>query len=386
MSQPLALKDGNATLLAQTPRYVNAIMNPEDDSFPRLSCPAINMDRYTVLRPQSTSDSPNSSSRQFYFALDLHQCAERLPRLLGSIVQVARFLGIQNCALSIVEGRSTDGTFEILETLREALGNIGFQYYLNTSEIDPFGSGRDQRIEGLAELRNIALKPLIDHQRAFAEDATVVFLNDVAACPDDILELVYQRAIQNADMTCAMDWIYALPDPSFYDVWIARGMTGDSFFRIPPNGSWDNAWNLLWNDDLARRRLHAGKPFQVFSCWNGAVVFPAKPIVSGQIKFRAHYDGESYQGEPKLFCKDMWVSGYGKIAVVPSVNLAYSDEDGKKIKDLKGYVQRWIGQEGDDIKISWNEDPPEKVRWMPEYDQQEMIPWDEGLPNRNGTD
>jgi len=381
--QPPALKEGNATLLAQATRYVNAIMNPEDDSFPRLSCPATNIDRYAMLRPQSEIDNPNSSSRQFFFALDLHQCAELLPRLLGSIVQVARFLGTQNCALSIVEGRSTDGTFEILKALGEDLDNIGFQYYLNTSEIDPFGSGH--RIEALAELRNMALRPLIDQQLEFAEDATVVFLNDVAACPDDILELVYQRAVQNADMTCAMDWTYVGPDPTFYDVWVARGMTGDSFFRIPPDGSWDSAWNLFWNDDAARARLHAGKPFQVFSCWNGAVAFPAKPIVAGQIKFRAHYDAECYQGEPKLFCKDMWANGYGKIAVVPSVNLEYSDEAGKKIKDLKGYVQRWTGGEGDDIKISWKEDPPEKVKCMPAYDHQEMIPWDEGLPNRNGT-
>ena len=53
-------------------------------------------------------------------------------------------------------------------------------------------------------------------------------------------------------MTCAMDWVYVGPDPTFYDVWIARGMMGDSFFNVPDDGNWNSAWNLFWNDPKAK--------------------------------------------------------------------------------------------------------------------------------------
>jgi alpha-1,3-mannosyltransferase len=311
--------------------------------------------------------------------LDLYQTAPILPQLLGSIIEAIRVLGPQNCALSIVEGRSTDGTFEILSFLAQDLDKLGLKYYFKSNDIDPHGSG--QRIQTLADLRNIALSPLIEDQAHFSDNTTVIFLNDVIACPDDILELIHQRVFQKADMTCAMDWAYLGPNPTFYDVWIARGMTGDTFFSIPEDGNWNSAWNLFWNDELARSRLGAFRPFQVFSCWNGGVAFTAAPILSGKIKFRVHNEGyECFQGEPKLFCKDMWVNGFGRIAVVPSVNFEYTTENGRRIKELKGFVQRWTENEGDVIKIGWQEKPPEQVKCMPNYNNQQWKKWDEGLP------
>lgn len=153
-------------------------------------------------------------------------------------------------------------------------------------------------------------------------NTTVVFLNDVAICPDDILELVHQRHFLGADMTCAMDWTYAGRDPTFYDVWVARTLAGgDSFFEIPSDGNWNSAWNLFWNEPTARHRFSAKQPFQVFSCWNGATAFTAKPFLENKIKFRGPKEGECMQGEPQLLCKDLWWHGYGKIAVVPTVNL-----------------------------------------------------------------
>ena len=162
--------------------------------------------------------------------------------------------------------------------------------------------------------------------------------NDVAICMEDILELIYQRHYQNADMTCAMDWTYVGPNPTFYDVWIARGMNGDTFFNIPEDGNWNSAWNLFWNNPDARNRHRMGKPFQVFSCWNGATVFTAKPFAESKIKFRALHEHECPQGEPKTWCMDLWHHGYDKIAVIPSVNLEYSNEAAEKIKATKGHV------------------------------------------------
>ena len=359
-------------------------MNREDNSFPRLECPMPTLDRYAYLQRNSTKSTKSRDSTvlpKYFFALDLHDCAHILPRLLGSVVETMRFLGPQNCVLSVVEGRSVDGTFEILKLLREEIEQMGAQYFLITNEIHPWGQGVN-RVEALAELRNQALQPLVDHSSQYSSETTVVFLNDVALCFEDILELIHQRLYQDAYMTCAMDWTYVGPDPTFYDVWIARGMNGDSFFNIPEDGNWNSAWNLFWNNPEAQGRLHSGKPFQVFSCWNGATAFTAMPILERTIKFRSAYKDECFSGEPQLFCKDMWHSGYGKIAVVPSVNIEYGDEAAKKIKSLKGYVSRWVGAKGTNglaQKIKWESSPPAQVKCITDYSKQYWVPWDEHL-------
>jgi alpha-1,3-mannosyltransferase len=47
----------------------------------------------------------------------------------------------------------------------------------------------------------------------------------------------------------------------------------------------------------------------------------------------------------------MWYHGYGKIAVVPSVNLKYSNEAGQKIKALKGYATDLVSNDEEDQRI-----------------------------------
>ncbi|KAL8796927.1 MAG: hypothetical protein Q9182_007274, partial [Xanthomendoza sp. 2 TL-2023] len=374
-------KQAKDTLLEAAPKYIKAIVAPEDTTFPRLECPSPNGDRYQHLRHGGDGAKAQDSitTLKYFFALDLYQCATLLPRLLGPIVETIRFLGPQSCALSVVEGRSDDGTFEVLLLLREEIERMGAQYLLQTNEVNPTTEG-DDRIKALAELRNQALQPLIDLHAGL--ETTVVFINDVAICMEDILELIYQRHRQNADMTCAMDWTYVGPDPTFYDVWIARGMNRDSFFNIPPDGNWNSAWNLFWNNPEASAKLNAGKPFQVFSCWNGAVTFTAQPIVEQKIKFRNSSAQECSQGEPKSFCKDLWTLGYGKIAAVPSVNLEYSDENGKRIKSAKGTVSSYVGGGDEDDKIDWMDKPPEKVKCIPNYENQHWRPWYEKGQNQ----
>ncbi len=168
-----ALKDGNTTLLEMAPSYIKAIMTPEDTSFPRLACSAPTSDRYDYLKTSSTNMTHGPSSPKYFFALDLHQCASLLPRLIGSVIDSIRFLGPQNCALSVVEGRSDDGTFEILLSLRKEVERIGAKYYFNSSDTNPTVG---DRIEGLAKLRNQALQPLLDHaDKATPNSTTVIF-------------------------------------------------------------------------------------------------------------------------------------------------------------------------------------------------------------------
>lgn len=357
-------------------------MDPQDTTFPRLECSPPTGTRYNYLK------SSKSPKPKYFFALDLHQNVPLLPRLLGSVVEATRFLGPSNCALSIVEGRSTDGTFEILDLLSREISELGALYHLNTSTLNPTVGAR---ISILAELRNLALQPLTGYPEHYDKDTKVIFLNDVSICMEDILELIHQQSAQGADMVCAMDWTYAGEHPTFYDVWIARDMNGETFFNIPPDGNWNSAWNLFWANMETKARFEQHKPFQVFSCWNGATVFDAAAVLTQQvgdgIKFRASRDGECFRGEPELFAKDLWAAGRGKIAVVPAVNLEYSDSDAKRIKALKGYTSSWIERDGkdeEDGRIEWRAEPPREVKCMRGYENQHFVPWDDGLGNSTG--
>jgi len=256
-------KEGNATLIEAALPYIKAIMTPEDKGFPRLECPVPTHGRYDYLRNQSIyhNYADSGGRRKYFFALDLHQSVTILPRLLGSIIEAIRFLGPAQCALSIVEGRSDDGTFEVLQTLSEALQKESIPYFFKSSDKNPLGTP-GARIEMLSDLRNEALEPMISNPDHYSmNDTTVVFLNDISLCMEDILELIHQRVHQKADMTCGMDWKNLWRDPTFYDVWIARGMNGDSFFEIPADGSWDSAWNLFWNNQKAKGNVVRRKPF-----------------------------------------------------------------------------------------------------------------------------
>lgn len=290
-------------------------------------------------------------------------------------MEAVRFLGPANCALSIVEGNSDDGTRDILFALSHEMRILGVHYTFQTSAINP---SEEDRIGRLAALRNLVLEPLLQMLDVFNNETTIIFINDVAICPDDLLELVLQRKNLDADMTCAMDWTYAGQDPTFYDVWVARGITGESFFMIPPDGNWDSAWNLFWDDLASKGRLDRHLPFQVFSCWNGATAFTAQAIFD-KIQFRKPVGTECVQGEPQLFCKDLWLNGFGRIAVIPTVNLEYSVEKGKLIKDAKGFTSANVASSNEsEYKIVWQQDPPEKVKCMPQYDNQYFQPWNEG--------
>jgi alpha-1,3-mannosyltransferase len=358
-------------------------MEIPNGTLPRLECPAINGSRYAILRKPRRWLQWSHQPR-YYFALDLYQCRSILPSLMGAIVEAMRYLGPEDCVLSIVEGRSSDGTFEVLHLLSHEFGELGSRLMLQTSDLDPKSKGVD-RISSLASLRNLAMRDLYERPHAYSPDTAVIFINDVSLCAEDILELMYQRIIQEADVTCAMDWGIYGPnaDPTFYDVWVSRTITGDLFFDVPPNGTWDFSQNLFWNDEFTRSRYQRLDPFQVSSCWNGLTAFTAEPLMRGEVKFRNSVKGECYAGEPQLFGKDMRYEGYGNIAVVPSINMGYTDEDSKAIKTKKGFVSDHVREKGDgsEEKIDWRE-PPGHIKCTPGWgENQTWLPWDEGLPH-----
>jgi alpha-1,3-mannosyltransferase len=300
--------------------------------------------------------------------MNLHQSAHILPQLFGAIVEAVTVLGPELCAISVVEGRSTDGTFEILKSLVKEMEHLGASYFLSCNDLQPGGEGAE-RISALAELRNMALRPLTKHPELFDRSTAVIFLNDIAPCAEDILELVLQRELLRADMTCGMDW-YNLDDGeggTFYDSWIGRQMNGETFFEVPQTTSWDFSKNLFWNHETSKSRYAHGQPLQVFSCWNGAAVISARPFMDGRLRFRAEAKGECHLGEPVHLAKDLWRLGYGRIAVIPSVNVGYSVDDTRIAKDMHGSVSSVVEKESaQQNRIVWEEKPPGQIKCLEE--------------------
>lgn len=67
----------------------------------------------------------------------------------------------------------------------------------------------NHRIEYLAEVRNAALVPLYEMRDATGEVFdSIIFMNDILPCVDDLLELIWQSRRQNAGITCASDYMF----------------------------------------------------------------------------------------------------------------------------------------------------------------------------------
>ncbi len=380
---PLEVGELDDTRMTGVVPYLRAIMDSKDAGFSRLQCPRPFKDRYRSLQTQLGRDSESEHDqlkKRYFFALNLYQCVHVLPRLMASVVGAMQKVGPEDCVLSIVGGRSDDGTTEILFALREEIESLGVTYYFGTSQIDPLKYGHD-RVTELAKLRNLAVAPLLAKHHRWSTDATVIFLNDVSICTDDILELIFQKQRQQADMVCAMDWNH--DGANFYDMWIARSMNGDMFVEIPQSASYEFAGNLFWNDGDAQYHIREKLPLQVFACWNGAVAFKAEPLLLHNLKFRAPYRTECYTGEPTLFCKDLWALGYGRIAVIPSVNVGYDDEQSRAAKMKHGYASGNIEVAELDkalsTEISWRDSPPTLVKCQPDWTHTSWAPWDDAL-------
>lgn len=361
---------GQNTSSVSVPKYVESILNLKVATLDRLACPG-EMEarpRYRVLRRELGT----KAKIRYLFALDLYQSIGVLPRLLGTIVQAAKFLGPENCGLSIVEGRSTDGTFEVLEALRTHLNKLGLRYWLQQSDLNP-KDGAIDRIEALARLRNMAFEPMLNETELFSEKPLIVFINDIVPCPDDVYEMIYQHELQNAVQTCAMDWIEK--GENFYDVWVSRSMTGEMFWEIPQDGSWVFVKNLFFDDPFTKDKYTRGEPFQVFSCWGGMTVIDGSPFIHNSLRIRRSYKGECYGGEPQLLGSDLAKFGISRVQTLPEVNVGYTNEEGLQVKKLRNYVHERVDVnklierfEEDNIteRIKWKS-PPSKILCVPDF-------------------
>jgi len=281
--------------------------------------------------------------------MDFYDSEHILPTFFQELPILLQHLGPQNVYISIFENGSSDTTPKLLNLMGELLESLGAPHRIITlgmSDIPIKENGH--RIAFLAGARNKALEPLYNgaaarmmRGRKFSE---VMFMNDVAHCAVDMMEIIYQKRKQGANQACAVDW-GGWGGQVVYDRWVLRTMSGRPFYRWedmvyyvrgphPADGKDKPYSKPLLYDEEDRERFLANLPLQVFSCWNGATVFDAAAFLPPRnIRFRtAKNDLDEYDrprpisdkaSESYLVSVDLWKAKMGKILLVPRASVSY---------------------------------------------------------------
>ncbi|PRP79025.1 hypothetical protein PROFUN_13186 [Planoprotostelium fungivorum] len=281
-----------------------------------------------------------------------------LPTQIKAISDLVLFLHRNTSfGISVHESGSKDKTGQVLTDVLVPLAKImnisHSEIFVTASKEGPdWGKDPDQRIPILVELRNLVISPL---WKTTVQYDMLLFFNDIYYCVDDLLELIHQHIKQSADITCAFDWHPHYPK-KFYDTWVARDLVG--------NMIWEHNMPHFGYHPPSQRRYEQRLPIQVYSCWNGMLVFAASPFVK-DVKFRNPNTtkGECRESESTRICKDYWKVGRGRVQVIPSVGVAYAED--KYLTARREWQHPSIKPE-DSEEIQWI-GPPEKVRCIPKY-------------------
>jgi alpha-1,3-mannosyltransferase len=147
------------------------------------------------------------TQHKYFFAINLYNSFDVIPDIFSTLFRVAAVLGYNNVFVSIYENGSKDQTKALLNIFDALLRSVGIRVVIRTSQRTR--GAFNHRIEYLAEVRNAALVPLHELREREGEFFdTIVFMNDILPCVDDVLELIWQSRRQNAGVTCAADYMF----------------------------------------------------------------------------------------------------------------------------------------------------------------------------------
>jgi alpha-1,3-mannosyltransferase len=148
-----------------------------------------------------------TSGHKYFFAINLYNSFDVIPDLFATLFRVAAILGYPNVFVSIYENGSTDQTKALLRIFDALTRSVGMRVTIRTSMRTR--GAFNHRIEYLAEVRNAAFVPLHELRDTESEYFdTIIFMNDILPCVDDLLELIWQSRRNNAGITCAADYMY----------------------------------------------------------------------------------------------------------------------------------------------------------------------------------
>ena len=148
-----------------------------------------------------------AAQHKYFFAINLYNSFDVIPDLFATFFRVAAVIGYHNVFVSIYENGSNDQTKALLRIFDALSRTVGLRVIIRTS-MRTRGQF-NHRIEYLAEVRNAAMVPL--HELRDNDNEvfdSIVFMNDILPCVDDLLELIWQSRRQNAGITCAADYMY----------------------------------------------------------------------------------------------------------------------------------------------------------------------------------
>lgn len=155
--------------------------------------------------PPSRHREPDS--HKYFFAINLYNSFDIIPDLFATLFRVSAILGYQNVYVSIYENGSTDQTKALLHMFDALCRSVGLRVKIATSMRTR--GAFNHRIEYLAEVRNAAFVPLHDLRNTQNEYFdSIIFMNDILPCADDLLELIWQSRRNNAGITCASDYMF----------------------------------------------------------------------------------------------------------------------------------------------------------------------------------
>lgn len=364
---------------------------PDGDNSPAYPVCTLSPERYarTALGPSRWMGHARQSIVSF--AINLYNSEEIIPAQAIALVEaIAHLLQSNKVYVSIYENSSKDKTRALLSDLGAVLQAIGVDgLWIHSSNMLSDYEKQD-RIVMLAEIRNLALAPLMPYASSKKSSGTLLVMNDVVTCSSDILELVHQQRLHNAGMAFGMDWDsygreirrgepgYLYPDDPrfdpdnpprvpvvrFYDEWVGRGISGNSVYDfLRPGGLNPISVNESWVVDAystENRTVHQrwldGLAFPVYSGWGGMAAFDASLFTHEHLRFRASlaagWTGGSAVGalgswgrlissegyldsdcpgasECEYIARDIWNMHHGRARIVlaPQTRTTYSIED-----------------------------------------------------------
>lgn len=286
----------------------------------------------TLSRPfgqnkyQDAYDDLAGDGQMYYIAIIIHSADHFLVDQLATIVQLARRLGTRNIFVSMLDHGSQDSTPTLLDLAEAVMTLLSIPFRIRRVSTQTADENAGYYPLEEAYTRNLALEPLHElRDRRGIKFDKVIWLKGFT-CPNDILESIKVTQVNQAAMTCGMDWAENNGFFVFSDRWRTRDMDGDQF-RVSRSSS----ASAPPREDIAAQRYAQHLPFQVFCCESGThIVDPVQTYYNG-IKYRhssnyfnsssvsaiegsaqapTDWDpyGECMDSTQAWFCRDIWVS------------------------------------------------------------------------------
>ena len=279
-------------------------------------------------KKEKTLPISSSKNTTFYISAIIVNMEGILVNFIEEMKKLIFYLGKENVILSIVEnGDSKDKTRDYLTEFKAYLdkNKIINKFVLKREiedprkKIHPFKRYGPLRIVFLSLLRNKSLDFIYEIQNLNLDNTKIIFFNDIYYKYEDIINLISTNN-EDYDAVCGLDF-----NTNFYDRWVSIDLDGNSLLKYFP---------FIVNKE-AQDLILSHKPFRVFSCWNGVIVFTASPLKNKTLQFRYTKNGkkrrykinnelkEKYESECTYLHIDLFSLGYTKKFINPEVRVTY---------------------------------------------------------------